>query len=60
MNTKILKIAQYEFNQAKEFFEIEQTGLGERFEIEIKEALLRSRLLDRSTLVAGIRSCNPV
>ena len=35
------KIAQQEFNEAKQFYEIEQTGLGIRFEKEIKNSLLR-------------------
>ncbi len=30
-----------EFNEAKEFYEIEQTGLGAKFENEIKNGLLR-------------------
>ncbi len=37
----IAKIAQQEFNDAKQFYEIEQAGFGVRFEKEIKNALLR-------------------
>ena len=37
----ILAVARLEFESAKEFYEIEQAGLGARFEIEIKNALLR-------------------
>jgi hypothetical protein len=41
MKIEILKIAQQEFLEAKEFYEIEQAGLGVRFEKEIKHSLLR-------------------
>ena len=41
MKIIIAKIAQQEFNEAKEFYEIEQAGLGVRFAKEIKNAILR-------------------
>lgn len=41
MKIAIASIAQQEFREAKEFYEIEQAGLGARFEKEIKDALLR-------------------
>ncbi|MGA1842685.1 MAG: type II toxin-antitoxin system RelE/ParE family toxin [bacterium] len=41
MKIKIAKIAQQEFNEAKQFYEIEQAGLGSRFEKDIKNAILR-------------------
>ena len=43
MTTKIeiLEIARLEFDEAKEFYEMEQAGLGTRFEDEIKRSLLR-------------------
>lgn len=41
MKVIIAKIAQLEFNEAKEFYEIEQPGLGIRFEKEIKKSILR-------------------
>ncbi|MDQ7032957.1 MAG: hypothetical protein Q9M37_09645 [Desulfonauticus sp.] len=41
MKIEIIEIAQREFNEAKAFYEIEQPGLGIRFEREIKKALLR-------------------
>lgn len=41
MFIKVLKIAYLEFGLAKEFYELEQSGLGARFEKEIKTALLR-------------------
>lgn len=41
MKIRIAKIAQQEFNEAKQFYEIEQAGLGIRFEREIKNSLLR-------------------
>ena len=41
MKIKIAGIAQQEFNEAKEFYEIEQPGLGILFEKEIKTAILR-------------------
>ncbi len=41
MKIIIAKIAQQEFNEAKEFYEIEQAGLGARFEKEIKKSILR-------------------
>ena len=41
MEIRILEIAQLEFNEAKEFYEIEQTGLGAKFENEIKNGILR-------------------
>ena len=41
MKVIIAKIAQQEFKEAKEFYEIEQSGIGIRFEKEIKNAILR-------------------
>ena len=41
MKIIIAKIAQQEFNEAKEFYEIEQAGLGVRFAKEIKNSILR-------------------
>ena len=41
MKIIIAKIAQQEFNEAKDFYEIEQVGLDVRFEREIKKAILR-------------------
>ena len=41
MNIRIAKIARQEFNEAREFYEIEQAGLGARFKKEIKNAILR-------------------
>lgn len=43
MKIEILEIASKEFISAKEFYELEQSGLGARFENEIKQALLRIR-----------------
>jgi len=43
MIIKILEIARREFDEAKEFYEIEQPGLGTRFEEQIKHSLLRIR-----------------
>jgi mRNA-degrading endonuclease RelE of RelBE toxin-antitoxin system len=40
MKVEILEIARLEFESAKEFYEIEQAGLGKRFETEIKKSLL--------------------
>ena len=36
MKIRILEIAQLEFNEAKEFYEIEQTGLGVKYGRRIK------------------------
>ncbi|MFH0771725.1 MAG: type II toxin-antitoxin system RelE/ParE family toxin [Candidatus Omnitrophota bacterium] len=41
MKIQILRIAYQELLEAKEFYEIEQSGLGARFEKEIKHSLLR-------------------
>ena len=41
MKIRILKVAQIEFNEAKEYYEIEQTGLGKKFEEDIKEGIKR-------------------
>ena len=41
MKIEILEIARKEFRIAKEFYELEQSGLGARFENEIKQALIR-------------------
>ena len=41
MKVVILDVARLEFNEAKEFYEIEQTGLGAKFENEIKNGILR-------------------
>lgn len=43
MKIETLEIARKEFMAAKEFYELEQSGLGGRFENEIKQALLRVR-----------------
>lgn len=39
MNVRILTIAQKEFNEAKEYYEVEQTSLGNKFKIEIVEGI---------------------
>jgi hypothetical protein len=41
MKIKILQIARQEFRAAQEFYELEQSGLGARFENEIKQTLMR-------------------
>lgn len=41
LKIEISKIAQQEFLETKEFYEIEQAGLGVIFEQEIKNSLLR-------------------
>ncbi|MBI1871628.1 MAG: type II toxin-antitoxin system RelE/ParE family toxin [Chlamydiae bacterium] len=41
MKIIIAKLAQQEFDEAKEYYEIEQAGLGRRFEQEIRQSLLR-------------------
>jgi len=41
MIMEILEIARREYNEAKEFYEIEQPGLGTRFEEQIRHSLLR-------------------
>ena len=41
MKIIIAKLAQQEFNEAKQFYEIERSGFGIRFEKEIKKSLLR-------------------
>jgi hypothetical protein len=43
MKVMIAEIAQQEFNEAKEFYEIKQAGIGLRFEKEIRNAILRVR-----------------
>ena len=43
MIIEILDIARLEFDAAKEFYEIEQPGLGTRFEEQIRNSLLRIR-----------------
>tara|TARA_Y100000031_G_C8055121_1_gene307993 strand:+ start:306 stop:593 length:288 start_codon:yes stop_codon:yes gene_type:complete len=39
MKLQIAKLAQQEFHDAKQFYELEQAGLGTRFEKDIKIAL---------------------
>ena len=41
MKARILNVAQVEFNEAKEYYEIEQTGLGKKFEADIKTGIKR-------------------
>ena len=41
MKMEILEIARREFDEAKEFYEIEQPGLGTQFDEQIKHSLLR-------------------
>lgn len=41
MKVRVLKLAEQEFYDARDFYEVEQHGLGIRFEKEIKSALLR-------------------
>jgi hypothetical protein len=41
MKMRILDIARLEYEAARDFYEIEQAGLGARFETEIKKSLLR-------------------
>jgi len=40
MKLEILEIARHEFLSAREFYEFEQHGLGDRFEKEVKQALI--------------------
>ncbi|MEW6087389.1 MAG: type II toxin-antitoxin system RelE/ParE family toxin [bacterium] len=40
MEIRILEIAHLEFKEAKEFCEIEQSGLGSKFENKIEQSLL--------------------
>ena len=53
MKVIIAKIAQQEFNEAKEFYEIEQAGLGTRFEKEIKKSILRIKQFPSTWPVEG-------
>jgi len=48
MDIRILEIAQLEFNEAREFYEIEGAGLGTSFENEIKRGLLRIQQLPQA------------
>jgi len=41
MTMEILEIARREYNEAKEFYETEQRGLGSQFEKQIRHSLLR-------------------
>lgn len=41
MKIEILQIARLEFENAQEYYELEQPGLGARFENEMRQALLR-------------------
>ena len=41
MLMEILEVARMEFDEAKAFYEIEQSGLGTHFEEEIRHSLLR-------------------
>ncbi len=41
MIMEILEIARREYDEAKEFYEIEQPGLGTQFEEQIRHSLLR-------------------
>lgn len=43
MQIVILEIARLEFDEAKDFYEIEQPGLGTQFEEQIKHSLTRIR-----------------
>lgn len=43
MKIEILGIARLEFDEAQVFYEMEQSGLGARFEDEIRHSLLRIR-----------------
>jgi hypothetical protein len=38
---EILEIARREYDEAKEFYETEQPGLGSKFEEQIRHSLLR-------------------
>ena len=41
MTMEILEIARREYDEAKEFYETEQPGLGSQFEEQIRNSLLR-------------------
>jgi hypothetical protein len=43
MKIEIIEIARREYDEAKEFYEIEQPGLGAQFEEQIRYSLLRIR-----------------
>ena len=56
MKIEILEIARVEFRASKEFYELEQSGLGVRFENEIKQALLRIQQYPKAwSLLADFR-----
>ena len=59
MKIEILQIAYLEFRSAQEFYELEQSGLGARFENEIRQALLRIQHYPKvwSTERKEIRRC---
>ncbi|MCX6554419.1 MAG: type II toxin-antitoxin system RelE/ParE family toxin [Candidatus Aminicenantes bacterium] len=59
MKIEILQIAYLEFRAAQEFYELEQSGLGARFENEIRQALLRIQQYPKvwSTERKEIRRC---
>jgi hypothetical protein len=59
MKIEILQIARLEFENAQEFYELEQSGLGARFENEIRQALLRIQQYPKvwSTERKEIRRC---
>jgi len=44
MTIEILEIARREYDEAKEFYETGQPGLGSQFEEQIRHSLLRQRL----------------
>ena len=41
MTLEILEIARQEYDEAKDFYETEQTGLGSQFEEQIRHSLIR-------------------
>ncbi len=48
MKIEIIQIALKEFDDARAFYEMEQSGLGLRFEYEIKQSLLRIKQYTRA------------
>jgi hypothetical protein len=59
MKVKVTKAALAEFREAKEFYEIEQSGLGNRFAKDIREATHRITLFPEAWPLekSEIRKC---
>ena len=59
MNIKYLKIAREEFHDAIKYYETQQSGLGKKFQSDIRSSILRMKEFPNAYMIVkeNIRRC---